>query len=394
VSASSSTGPIGRPARAHPRIAAVYHRPIGAEFHGGSIHFRSFVVGLESRLDVEVVAPAERRSRVVEGTAGEPQMVGFRYLVSSVLAQARFALREARVASFERVRAIAAFDIYGVGFAAFWSALRSIPLVYYPQDSNRTVGKNWAESGYRGGTLFRLSRYPLEWVGLHRAWRIVVPSAAVRDDLVSAGVDRSRIRMCTLKRQIPVERPADTAAWRARLGLSGRIGVVFVGSFQYAPNVRAFEYLKNVLAPALRNVAPDVLLLVAGLDSESHRNESNDNLRVLGTVSDLDGLLFASSIGLAPTDVAGGTSGKIVDYVLHGLEVVATPQAAQGLEGAPNVAVVELAEYIEATRALCDRVRNTSGRLQPPAPDSDFVRTFTRSVDLDRLAEEIVTIVA
>jgi hypothetical protein len=385
---------VAASAPSRPRVAAVYHRPFMAAFHGGSIHFRSFVRGLADRLEVEVVAPTERRSTVLAGHAGEPQMVGFRYLLGSVLEQARFVIREARRPPNRRARAIAAFDIYGAGFASVWSALRSIPLIYYPQDSNRTVGRNWSESGYKGGLMFRVTRFPLEWLGLHRAWRVVVPSAAVGDDLVAEGVDASRVRLCTLKREVPVERPADTNEWRKRLELGGRIGAVFVGSFQYAPNVRAFEFLRNVVAPALRSTAPDVLILVAGLDSESHLGDSTPNLRVLGTVADLDGLLFASSIGLAPTDVAGGTSGKIVDYVLHGLEVIATPEAAQGLEGASNIVTVSLAEYADAIRATSDHFRTEPGTSHRPVPDAEFLRRYTRSDDLDRLAEEVVAIVA
>lgn len=390
MSATSIAAPSLGPSGSRPRIAAVYHRPLDAAYHGSSIHCRSFVQGLGYRLDVEVVAPRERSPTGLDEGSNEPQLVGFRYLIASAVEQGRFALREVRRGSGERARAIAAFDIYGAGFAAIWSALRSVPLVYYPLDSNRAVGRDWSQSGYKGGLLFRLARAPLQWAALRRAWRVVVPSPAVGADLEAEGVEPGRVRVCTLKRDLPVERASDTEEWRERLGLHGRIGIVFVGSFQYAPNVRAFEFVRTVLAPLFRSTDPDALLLIAGLDSESHRSESTDNLRVLGTVKDLDGLLFASSIGLAPTDVAGGTSGKVVDYVLHGLEVVATPEAAQGLEDAPDLVVARLSEFAAAVRKVCERLRSRTGGAPRLPPSPEFVDRYTRSGDLDRLALEII----
>ncbi len=374
-----------------PRIAAVYHRPIDAAYHGGSIHFRGFVEGLRTWLQVEVVAPGERSSTGSDTghSHDEPQLVGFRYLVASLASQVRFVVRELRRPRASRARAVVAFDIYGAGFATVWSAVSSVPLVYYPQDSNRDFGRNWSSTRYKGGVLMRVTRYPLEALSLRRSWLVVCPSAAVEHAIVASGVDSARVRLCTLKRSVPVEDPRASASWRSRLGLGGRIAVVFVGSFQYAPNVRSFEFLRDRVAPALLSSDPDVVVLVAGLDSESHVGDEAPNFRVLGTLPDLDGLLFACSVGLAPSDVSGGTSGKIVDYVLHGLQVVASPQAAQGIEALPSIAVVSLEQFGEGVRRACALIRGRPGPDGRPTPDPQFVARYTDADDLRRIAEEI-----
>jgi hypothetical protein len=202
------------------------------------------------------------------------------------------------------------------------------------------------------------------------------------------GVPPSRIRICTVKRSPPVRDPATIAGWRHRLELNGRRAVVFIGSFQYSPNVRAFEFLRDAVAPELLRTDPELSVVVAGLDSEPYISHRAANLRVLGTVADLDGLLFACSIGVAPMDVGGGTSGKIVDYVLHGLRVLATPEAAAGIEPTAQVEVAPRGDFatrlVEMARALRDHPVDPDDGC-----DAEFLRRYTESGDIDALGIEL-----
>lgn len=391
-SSTGSTNPIHRRASAAP-VVALYHRAFGARYHGGSVHFRGFVEGLRRATSVEVVAPGERPKVGTRAETGRssPLMVGFEYLLSALAEEVRFIMRDARRAPAERCRVIVSFDVYVAGLAAVWSWIRRVPFVYYPQDSNADVTRTWRESKYRGAVLFRWTRAPLDRLGTHVAQIVIAPSQAVRATLAAAGVPSSKLRVCTLKRAPSAPDPASVAKWRAELALDRRLGAVFVGSFQYAPNVRAFEFLCTDVAPKLKDSDPDVLFVVAGLDSEPYIGSGGPNVRVLGTVPDLAGLLDSCDVGLAPMDSTGGTSGKIVDYVLHGLRVLATEEAARGIEPIEAITISSKAEFASHLRALCVQLRADGADAEHLALNPSFLRQYTGLEDLEQIALEIAS---
>jgi hypothetical protein len=369
----------------------LYHRPLKAAYHGGSIHLRGFVERLQRTVGVEVVAPRDRPTRASDDAESvDPLMTGFRYLSLSALGAVAFFFRDLARRASDRCRVVVCFDIYLVWLGVFWSRLRRLPLVYYAQDSTQEVAQRWRDAGYRGGTLFRWTRVPLERWALANAAIVVVPSDAMRASFAAHGVPDSRLRVCTLKRSRPEFRAEAVQAWRQRLELDGRVAAVFVGSFQYAPNVRAYEFLRDAVAPELLRRDPTLSLIVAGLDSDPFSGIGPANLRVLGTVDDLDGLLYACRIGVAPMDVGGGTSGKIVDYVLHGLRVLATPEAAAGTDSTPSVVVAARSEFTARLVELARELRSGPPQTPNDGVDPQFVRRYTESGDIDALAAEIL----
>jgi glycosyltransferase involved in cell wall biosynthesis len=56
-----------------------------------------------------------------------------------------------------------------------------------------------------------------------------------------------------------------------------------------------------------------------------------DGVRVLGYVEDIDPLLDAARISIAPLRYGAGVKGKINQAMAFGLPVVATPMAAEGM---------------------------------------------------------------
>jgi hypothetical protein len=388
--ASGSPAPPTPATAARPRVVVLSHRPLTAAYHGSSILLRAFVERLAKSVPLAVVSPNERHGRASGNDAPvDPLMTGFRYLVASSLAALREFLRDSARHRGERFRVVVCFDIYLVWLGALWSRLRGVPLVYYAQDSTDEVSRRWRDAGYRGGRLFRLTRLPLERIALADARLVVVPSDSMRSAFESLGVPAARIRVCRLKRSSPTFDAAAVADWRRRLNLDGRLALVFVGSFQYTPNIRAFEFLRDTVAPDLLRRDPALSVIVAGLDSEPFVGTGPPNVKVLGTVADLDGLLFACRIGVAPMDVGGGTSTKIVDYLLHGLHVLATPEAASGIEPTPYVVVARREEFAQGILRLSDQLRS-----QPAPPPNnggppEFLRRYLESDDIDALGGEL-----
>lgn len=375
-----------------PSAVMLYHRPYEDPHHGSSQHFRGFADGLRSHLSLRVVAPPYRRSNGPADSA-KVLLAGARYLLRACWDWFRFVGAECRVPRDQRAQILISFDIYAAGIAAFWARIQSKPFVYCPQDTNRQVARYWSESGYRGGWLFRVVRAPLEFVALRSAQLVVVPSKAMANAFRKDGFPPDKLRLCTLKRELPTFRAEDVNRWRHRLGVERGQAAVFVGSFQYPPNVRAFEFLRTTVARALKESESPLTIIVAGLGSEAFAATEEPNFKVVGTVDDLDGLLFACSVGLAPMDVAGGTSGKIIDYVLHGLVAFATPEAAQGVASSPSIRVIPLDGFVEALRRWeASPAMERPVHDRPPLSDPYFVAQYTGSEEIGILAAEIASL--
>ena len=372
-----------------PAVALFYHRPIDDPYHGGSRHCRGFFDGLTRFFAVSFVGPPYVPRAGTRRDRGGVRLAVVGYLIRATLNALRFTLRDGDRSPPTRARVLVAFDVYEAGIAAVWSRIRGIELVYYPQDAGGPVTEGWSRSGISGARLLRLARaLPERWAS-RTARLILVPSETMRQSYQRLGVPPERLRLCTLKRDLPTYSPTAVREWRQKLGVGDAFLAVFVGSFQYPPNVRAFEFLRATAAPELSRQGSPVRILVAGLDSEPYATDLPENLRVLGTVDDLDGLLHAASVGLAPMDVPGGTSGKIIDYLLHGLPTLATPDAAQGVAPSPKLEVLPLAEFPRRLAELgTTAVHGETGGSEKP-PDPEYVRLYTRSSDLDSIAEDL-----
>ncbi|MEO7250995.1 MAG: glycosyltransferase [Arenimonas sp.] len=120
---------------------------------------------------------------------------------------------------------------------------------------------------------------------------------------------------------------ADTA------GFSAREGLLFVGSFRHPPNVDAALWMANDLFPLIRAELPELALHVVGADAPEAilALARLPGVRVHGHVADLDSLLDATRISVAPLRYGAGIKGKINHSLSRGLPVVATPCAIEGM---------------------------------------------------------------
>ncbi len=116
-------------------------------------------------------------------------------------------------------------------------------------------------------------------------------------------------------------------------GLSGRNGIIFVGGFQHTPNVDAVLRLINGVMPIVWQALPDVKLRVIGADvPDEIAALASDRVDILGWVQDVDPLLDAARVTVAPLSYGAGMKGKITQALAFGVPVVTTPVGAEGLE--------------------------------------------------------------
>ncbi len=137
------------------------------------------------------------------------------------------------------------------------------------------------------------------------------------------------------------EREAPRALLAARLGADlGRV-LLFAGMMGAKHNAAAARWLLDVLAPRLPG---DATLVICGPGSERLQCTAPTRARVacLGAVDDIDSLIAAADLCLAPLASGAGVKTKVLHYLWHGRRVAGTPVAFEGVEGAPGLHVAEL----------------------------------------------------
>ena len=114
---------------------------------------------------------------------------------------------------------------------------------------------------------------------------------------------------------------------------SERSGLLFVGGFQHVPNVDAVHWLASEIFPRVRAALPDVELHLIGsrMPDDVLALERHEGIVVHGFVEDLDPHLASARISLAPLRYGAGVKGKVNQAMSHGLPVVATRCAAEGM---------------------------------------------------------------
>lgn len=111
-----------------------------------------------------------------------------------------------------------------------------------------------------------------------------------------------------------------------------RDGLLFVGGFGHPPNVDAARWLVAEIYPRIRMRRPDIVLhLVGDVPDDAKRELQGHGVVVHGRVPDLLPMLEARRIALAPLRYGAGVKGKVNVAMSHGLPVVTTSLAAEGM---------------------------------------------------------------
>lgn len=115
-------------------------------------------------------------------------------------------------------------------------------------------------------------------------------------------------------------------------GFDGRRNLLFVGGHGHPPNADAMRWMASEILPALRQADPDARILVAGDVPEAERRALADaGLEMLGRVPDLAPLMNSVIASIAPLRFGAGVKGKVNMAMSHGVPVIGTPIAVEGM---------------------------------------------------------------
>lgn len=124
--------------------------------------------------------------------------------------------------------------------------------------------------------------------------------------------------------------------------------VLFMGNFNYIPNLEAAKVIADELALRL----PEVEFLLVGSDPPKNLAR-RENLKILGYVNEIDPVLRRATVCIAPLRHGSGTRIKILTYLAAGKAVVATTKACEGIDVASEVHLLIRDEW----RAFGDAIR-------------------------------------
>lgn len=114
--------------------------------------------------------------------------------------------------------------------------------------------------------------------------------------------------------------------------------IVFLGRMDYFPNVDAVTYFVNEIFPIIRRKKPDVRFRIIGSNpvNKIRALAEIDGVSVTGHVPDVRPHLADAMVSVAPLRIARGTQNKVLESMAMGIPVVATSQAAKGIEAVPE----------------------------------------------------------
>jgi GT2 family glycosyltransferase/ubiquinone/menaquinone biosynthesis C-methylase UbiE len=111
-----------------------------------------------------------------------------------------------------------------------------------------------------------------------------------------------------------------------------RKDILFIGGYQHVPNVDAVFFFVQQVMPLLRERLPGVKFKVAGSNPPADILALNgDDVEILGFVKELTPLLESIRLTVAPLRFGAGVKGKVGVSMSHGVPVVGTPIAVEGM---------------------------------------------------------------
>jgi glycosyltransferase involved in cell wall biosynthesis len=155
-------------------------------------------------------------------------------------------------------------------------------------------------------------------------------------------------------KSLPVAAPASASAQR----------LLFVGSFDHAPNREAAHCLRHEIFPALLARHPALHLDIVGARPPASLSRPADGrVRVHGFVGDLDHIFDGASCFVAPLFSGGGIKIKVLEAMARGTAVVTTPIGIEGIEATPQVEFL-LAADLRALVEAVDRLLRDPARAE------------------------------
>jgi sugar transferase (PEP-CTERM/EpsH1 system associated) len=116
--------------------------------------------------------------------------------------------------------------------------------------------------------------------------------------------------------------------------------IVFTGQMDYPPNIEAAQRLVTDILPHVRLAVPDARVAIVGrAPTSAVRALAGQGVTVTGEVPDVRPWLASASVIAAPLKIARGVQNKVLEAMAMARPVVASAEAAEGIDHAGTIRV-------------------------------------------------------
>lgn len=154
-----------------------------------------------------------------------------------------------------------------------------------------------------------------------------------RRSLQQIGGDPNRIRLLpNIPDRALLDAPAPTFDATRPL-------ILYLATLSWQPNIDGVERFVSAVFPMVHKRAPDARLIVAGRGASlalQKRVEGTEGAEFAGGIDDPESLYATARIFVDATRSGGGTRLKVLNALARGIPVVASPEAAAGLDIVPG----------------------------------------------------------
>jgi sugar transferase (PEP-CTERM/EpsH1 system associated) len=167
---------------------------------------------------------------------------------------------------------------------------------------------------------------------------------------------------------------------------AGTRALVFTGAMDYWPNIDAVAHFAEAMMPRIRAAVPGASFWIVGSNPARTVTDlaARPGIVVTGRVPDVRPYIAHAAAVVAPLRIARGIQNKVLEAMAMAKTVIASPQAAEGIEGRDgrDLLVPPTADaFVDAATAM---LRGAAADLGAPAR-SYVLATYNWQKSLDKL---------
>jgi polysaccharide biosynthesis protein PslH len=307
--------------------------------------------------EIEHYQPYFRQIQLIDESTRTP----LDYLKRLILPAVRFPQYAERAWSSDMWHAIEAqlaqnqYDVIhvfgGIQVYEFYYLLRDYPTIITPYESFSLYLKRAIEQ--HGSLKHRINRFIARQF---ERWMYVPYGCTV------VLTEQDKAELLDINPSLPVEvipNGIDLDFFRMEQRERDKATVLFVGNYEYEPNLDAALLLAQTIFPAIQQQIPDARLQIVGNAPPPELQAlTSDTITVTGHVADVRPYLAQATTFVCPLRVGAGIKNKVLEALAMGLPTVATPLSVDGIAVKHNESVVVASiEHIamETVRLLRDK---------------------------------------
>lgn len=266
-------------------------------------------------------------------------------------------------------------DIYSAPIPLLLSKIKSYKLVYRAADFGKKYSKSLFSRNRFDTLIYSILRKVLESFLVNISSLIICPSFSIKQEILSRYSDLSnKIIEFPYFVKVPDHFKIHDGNLNTAEPKKKIVNLLFLGDCSYPPNLSAARYIVEEMIPSLNDIKEMFIVTIAGPKTDRLFHSNDPIVRVMGEVSDKEEIMNNSDIGLAPIQTFGGLSMKIVDYLIHGLNVIATPEASFGIIPNEQIIISSFSNFTNVVRN--EIIRLVKGNLRSHNVSKEVMDTY------------------